>query len=113
MICFSLFDSFPDGHLKTYTRCVFYLHSAPPTTTQVAKDSAAEKRQNSRERDGEVEPLPESSEGDERLSGEAASGHLAKRLLVLPRWTLAHKTAGKSVHTPAAVLTHTRYTSAR
>lgn len=59
-----------------------------------------------------MEPLPEASEGDEGLSGETAGGHLAVRLLVLPRWTLAHKAAGEPVHTPATILTHTRDTAA-
>ncbi len=58
-----------------------------------------------------MEPLPQASEGDEGLSGEAAGGHLTVRLLELPRWTLAHEAARQPVDTLAAVPTHTRYTA--
>lgn len=57
----------------------------------------------SREGDGEVEPLPQAPEGNEGLSGEAAGGHLAVGLLVLPVGTLAHETARQPVHAPAAI----------
>lgn len=59
-----------------------------------------------------MEPLPQASESDEGLSGEAAGGHLTVGLLKLPRWTLAHETTSKSVDTLAPVLTHTGYTPA-
>lgn len=53
-----------------------------------------------------MEPLPQASEGDEGAAGEAARGHLAVGLLVLPRRTLAHESAGEAVHALAAVLAH-------
>lgn len=60
----------------------------------------------SHEGDGEVEPLPQASEGDEGAPGETARGHLAVGLLVLPRRTLAHESAGEAIHALAAVLAH-------
>ena len=59
-----------------------------------------------------MEPLPQASEGDEGLSGEAAGGHLTVGLLELPRRTLAHETTREPVDTLAAVLTHTGHTTA-
>lgn len=51
-----------------------------------------------------MEPLPQASEGDEGLAGEAARGHLAVGLLVLPRRTLAHEPSGQPVDAFSAVL---------
>lgn len=59
-----------------------------------------------------MEPLPQASEGDERLSGEAAGGDLAVGFLILSWWTLAHETACQPVHTLAAILAHTGHTAA-
>lgn len=75
------------------------------------KDSRKE-GEYSREGDGEVEPLPQASEGDEGLSGEAAGGHLTVGLLVLPWRTLAHEATREPVDALAAVFAHTRYTPA-
>lgn len=66
-----------------------------------------------RKGEGEVESLPQASEGDEGLAGEAACGHLAIGLLVLSVRTLAQETSHQQVHTPASVLTNTRNTPAR
>lgn len=66
----------------------------------------------SHEGHGEMEPLPQASEGDEGLSGETACGHLAVGLLVLPHWALAHEPTGEAVHALAAVLAHAWYTPA-
>lgn len=60
-----------------------------------------------------MEPLPQASEGDEGLSGEAAGCHLAVGLLELPRRTLAHETAREPVDALAAVLAHAGYAAAR
>lgn len=59
-----------------------------------------------------MEPLPQASEGDEGLSGEAARGHLAVGLLILPLWTLTHESTGETIHTYATVLAHAGYTPA-
>ena len=59
-----------------------------------------------------MEPLPQASEGDERLSREAAGGHLTEGLVELPRWTLAHETTSKPVDALAAIFTHAGYTPA-
>lgn len=67
----------------------------------------------SREGDGEVEPLPQASEGDEGLSGEAAGGHLTVGFLVLPWRTLAHEATCEPVDALAAVFAHAGYTPAR
>ena len=65
------------------------------------------------EGDGEVEPLAEAPEGDEGLAWEAARGHLAVGLLVLPRRAVAHDPAHQSVGALPAVLTHARHAAAR
>lgn len=70
------------------------------------------RRKNSHEGDGEVESLPQASEGDEGLTGEAAGGHLTVGLLVLPRWTLAHEPTRRSVDTHASVSAHTWHAAA-
>lgn len=59
-----------------------------------------------------MEPLPQASEGDEGVSGEAAGGHLAVGLLELSRRTLAPEAACQLVDALAAVLTHTRHAAA-
>lgn len=64
-----------------------------------------------REGDGEVEPLPQASEGDKRLPREAAGGHLTVGRLVL-LWTPAQETTRGPVDTFPTVLTHTRNTPA-
>lgn len=69
-------------------------------------------RGDSHEGHGEVEPLPQASEGDEGLSGEAAGGHLAVRFLVLPWRTLAHKASSKPVDALTAVLADAGYAAA-
>lgn len=66
----------------------------------------------SHEGHGEMEPLPQASEGDEGLTGETARGHLTVGLLVLPRCTLAHESTRQTIHALAAVLTHAGYTPA-
>lgn len=67
---------------------------------------------NSHEGHGEMEPLPQASEGDERLSGETARGHVAVGLLIFSWWTLTHESTSEPVHTLATIFTHTRYTPA-
>lgn len=64
-------------------------------------------------RDSEVEPLPQASEGDEGLSWETARGHLTVGLLVLARWTLADKTTHQQVHTLPSILAYAWDTAAR
>lgn len=59
-----------------------------------------------------MESLPQASEGDERLSGKAAGGHLTVRLLELPQRTLTHETTSQPVHTLAAIFAHTGYAAA-
>lgn len=66
---------------------------------------------NLHEGDGEVEPLPQASEGDEGLSRKAAGGHLTVGLLILPGWTLAHETTCKPVDARTTILAHTWYTA--
>lgn len=68
-------------------------------------------RKHSHKGDGEVEPLPQASEGNEGLSREAACGHLAVGRLVLPLGTLAHEATRQPVHTLATIFAYTRYTA--
>ncbi len=65
-----------------------------------------------RKGEGEVESLPQASEGDEGLAREAACGHLTVGLLILAVRTLAQESSHQQVHTPASVLTHPRNTPA-
>ncbi len=65
-----------------------------------------------RKGEGEVESLPQASEGDEGLAREAACSHLAVGILILIVRTLAQESSHQQVHTPASVLTHTRNTPA-
>ena len=66
-----------------------------------------------REREGEVETLPEPSEGEEGLGGEAAGGHQAVRLLVGPRRALAAEPPHQQVHTRPPVSADPRGAAAR
>lgn len=66
----------------------------------------------SHEGHGEVEPLPQASEGDKGLTRETTRGHLAVGLLILPWWTLTHESTSETIHAYATVLANARYTSA-
>lgn len=74
---------------------------------------AAGRRGCLREREGEVKALAEALEGQERVRGEVACGHLTVGLLVAARRTLALKPADQQVDTGAAVLADSRGTAAR
>lgn len=65
-----------------------------------------------REREGEVKALAEALEGQERVWGEVACGHLTVGLLVAARWTLALEPADQQVDAGAAVLADSRSTAA-
>lgn len=73
----------------------------------------AARRKGLREREGEVEALAEAPEGQEGVRGEVACGHLAVRLLVAARRTVAFKPADQQVDAGAAVLADSRSTAAR
>lgn len=59
-----------------------------------------------REGDGEVETLPEASEGDEGLGREAPGGHLTVGPLKLAGRAQAMEAADEQVHAGAPVLAH-------
>lgn len=65
-----------------------------------------------RERDGQMEPLSQSTEHDERFGRESASADGTVGFLIAARWTLAAKTATWKLMARPTIPTHTRYTTA-
>lgn len=60
-----------------------------------------------------METLPQASEGDEGLRGEAPRADLTVGVLILAGWAHAVEASDEQVHTGAPVFAHSTGTSAR